>query len=183
MVFLPMQQQLASTPSNQWYFGGLTGYPHVELDLSESTSGTLTVPFIMPLMYIDLINGAGCMGQVRTIVYSPLTGSADVDATVWMRAMNIDVQMPTGLPLVTPLPGDSGPAQSNEDPWIAPDGSTSVPELISETGDAPGIEAEQAASSSGTKISKIMRTTGTIGKALGLIPTLGPVIAAAGWVA
>jgi len=183
MVFLPMQQQLASTPSNQWYFGGLTGYPHVELDLSESTSGTLTVPFIMPLMYIDLINGAGCMGQVRTIVYSPLTGSADVDATVWMRAMNIDVQMPTGLPLVTPLPGDSGPAQSNEDPWIAPDGSTSVPELISETGDAPGIEAEQAASSSGTKISKIMRTTGTIGKALGLIPTVGPFIAAAGWVA
>jgi hypothetical protein len=182
MVWFPVQGQLQYAPTNQWSFSGITGYPHVELDLSNATSATLVVPFIMPVTHLDLLSGVGYMGEVRTYVYSPLTGSDNVDVTMWMRALNVDIQMPTSTSVIPPT--EFGRAQAQEgDDWAGADGSVGVPDTIVETGDAPGIAVEAEASKSGVKVSRILKAGGTIAKVLGMIPTVGPFIAAAGWVA
>jgi hypothetical protein len=100
LVFNPYETMLGLAPSNFIHFGGLTGYRHVQLDLAESTAVELTVPFMGPMSHFDLVTAANSLlGTVRVIVYSPLTGSDDVDCTLWMWAENIDIQMPTGLPI------------------------------------------------------------------------------------
>jgi len=57
------------------------------------------------------LNGFGYLGVVKLYVYSPLTGLDNVDGTVWITASNVEVSLPTGLPIVT-----SGPAQAGSLP-------------------------------------------------------------------
>lgn len=97
MWLSPMEQQLEFAPSSTFHMGGITGYPKVELDLSSDTTMELRVPYYAALTHFDLIRKRGTMGTVRIVVYSPLTGVTDVDATVWIYADNIDLQLPTGV--------------------------------------------------------------------------------------
>lgn len=107
LVFLPINRQLVcSYPtvpnpntrlSNQTTLMGLTGYPHVDLDLATSTSAELRIPFLGTLSHFDLIKKYGTFGDFKVIVYSPLTGTADVDGSVWVRAENISIELPTGM--------------------------------------------------------------------------------------
>jgi hypothetical protein len=113
VVFEPLAGQQQYTPSNMLHFGGVTGYRHVNLDLSESTSAMLTIPFLTNLTYFDLIKAIGQLGRVRMFVYSALTGSTDVEGTIWIRARNVSVDMPTG---VSPWPRAVGKAQSGGNP-------------------------------------------------------------------
>lgn len=108
-VYIPLANQLTAVPSSQYHFGGLTGYRRTVIDISESTSGELVIPYHEQLSYFDLLLGFGTLGTVEIYVYSPLTGMADVDMTVWLQAENVDVEMPTGLAL-------KGIVQS-QDPW------------------------------------------------------------------
>lgn len=97
--FEPFATNQSLEPDNVTHFGGITGYRHVDLDLSESTAVELTVPYICPLSHIDLVRSLGNMGVVHVQVYSALTGTtADIDGSVWFWMTNVDIQMPTGVP-------------------------------------------------------------------------------------
>jgi len=123
-VFLPFANQQSYVPSNQTHFGGLTGYSHVDLDLSVSTAIELRVPYICPTSHFDLVEAIGSLGVIQLFVYSQLTGTVDVDGSIWCHAENIDIQMPTGMPLHNYIPyvptKYSGIAQIGEipDPFI-----------------------------------------------------------------
>lgn len=99
VYFTPFSDQ-APSGSAITHFGGITGFRHVDLDLSESTSVEFRVPYIGPVSHFDLVSGLGHLGRVNFVVYSSLTGSSDVDGTVFLYAENIDVHMPTGLPMI-----------------------------------------------------------------------------------
>jgi hypothetical protein len=101
MWFEPLYSVMAYNPSNTRHMGGITGYHHVNLNLIESTSAELDVPFCLNISHIDLVRGVGNLGRVHVMVYSPLTGSADVDGTLWLTAHDIDIQMPTGIDVKT----------------------------------------------------------------------------------
>lgn len=110
VAYYPMNKQLTHIPSNQHHLGGITGYRHVILDLAQSTSAEMVIPFSPVMANIDLIKGTGTFGEVKCYVYSPLTGLSDVDFTIWIAAENVVVEMPTGLPQLLPT---SGVAQVN----------------------------------------------------------------------
>lgn len=96
-----METHLTQATSTR-HFGGITGYRHIDLDLSETTAVEFTVPYIGLLSHFNLITREAFLGKVRLTVYSQLTAGetgAEVDGTVWINAENIDLQMPTGLPL------------------------------------------------------------------------------------
>nr|ULF99798.1 MAG: hypothetical protein [Dicistroviridae sp.] len=110
LVYIPLEQQLTVTPSSMASFAGLTGYRHVNLDLSQDTAVEITVPFHGTVANFDLLKGYGTMGALKLMVYSPLTGSDDVDGTVWITAENVEVSLPTGLAQIQ----TSGPAHAGE---------------------------------------------------------------------
>jgi hypothetical protein len=88
------------------HFGGITGYRHVDLDLSTATSAELTIPYIGLVSHHNLVHNKSSMGRVRCVVYSKLTSGASetqttVDGTVWVHAEDIDLQMPTGVNQLT----------------------------------------------------------------------------------
>jgi len=97
LVYLPLQGQVYEM-SNMGILSGLTGYRHVDLDLSTSTAVELRIPFHGPISHFDLIQANGTLGRVLLNVYSPLTGMADVDGTMWCWAENVNITMPTGMP-------------------------------------------------------------------------------------
>jgi len=84
------------------HFGGITGYRHVDLDLSTSTAAELVIPYVGLVSHYNTITHRSLIGSFRCTVYSKLSSGASesqtsVDGTVWISAENIDLQMPTGL--------------------------------------------------------------------------------------
>lgn len=98
--FRPLAQQCQYEESNAGHFGGVTGYRHVVLDIATDTAAELVIPYVANVSHRDLTDGVGVLGRVFLTVYSPLTGSADVDGTIWLTAEDVDVQMPTTVPLL-----------------------------------------------------------------------------------
>jgi len=108
LYFDPLYSQMSRNPTSILHFGGITGYPHVELDLMNETSMELTMPFNNILSHFDLIKGTGTTGSAQLVVYSPLTGdsASTADISIWMWAENIDIQLPTGMPLAPGNPNE-----------------------------------------------------------------------------
>jgi hypothetical protein len=109
--FKPLADQTTVQVSNHAHWAGKMGLPHVIYECGQATAARIKVPFFSLISHYDLVKGNGSAGQVLLDVFSPLTGEGgNVDGTVWMWAENIDVSMPTGLPVKqTPI---GGPAQS-----------------------------------------------------------------------
>lgn len=119
MTYIPLHRQNTLTPTNVTTFSGLTGYRRVMLDLSEDTSAELVVPFNNVVSHFDLIEAMGYLGVVKLYVYSPLTGSDNVDGTVWITAEDVEVSLPTGLPITDYVPTPEfhrGPAHAGSLP-------------------------------------------------------------------
>lgn len=57
VLFEPLFQQTNYIPTSMRHFGGATGYHRVDLDLSESTSVELHIPFLSNIPYFDLVGG------------------------------------------------------------------------------------------------------------------------------
>jgi len=105
LVWIPFTQSLSNR--TQYYMcqteDGLvpwTGCPHVDLDLSNQTEATLTIPYISPRTYYDLPNQLGNFGEFKLVVYSPLVdvvSSGVVEYTIWMNMCNVTVAFPTGM--------------------------------------------------------------------------------------
>lgn len=174
MVWQPFWNQLAKTPASALTISGLTGYPlRTDLDLSEATAFEIVVPYVGNTSHYDLIQGMGANGAVQVYVYSPLTGLSEVDATMWIWASDIDVQLPTGLPVqsISPL-SYSGEIQSDDQSFrefqqMTPEPSSS--RLAAEK--KPGL------------IARILDIGGRIAMAASGIPTVGPFALAGGAIA
>lgn len=152
IIYEPCYDSLTQRPSSVHHLGGLTGYRHVILDLATATSASLQVPFHPLISHYDLVNAYGTAGRVGVYVYSPLTGLADVDFTVWVAAENIEVQMPTGLPV-----------------------ASETPTVFRGTAQAGGMQAEKKRPGNVETISK---TVGSVAKMASGIPGIGAVATA-----
>lgn len=111
----PLGDQLLKQPSSTYHLGGLTGYPNVIYKCGDATKVRFRMPFYGLISHYDLCSGVGSLGSMHLSVLSQLTGSADVDGTVFLWAENIDISMPTGQPMRSPPTLFVGAAQSGID--------------------------------------------------------------------
>jgi hypothetical protein len=161
MYFAPFGNTQTSNPTNQQHFGGITGYRHIDLDLSESTSVEMRIPYMSPLTHIDLVSGKGEMGNVHVIVYSPLTGGDFVEGAIWAHFEDVSVEMPTGQP----LHGYTAPAVET---LYAQSGTGKVnPKGEKKKGDFETLFDAQK----------------TVAKKMGKVPVIGPIADGIGWLA
>jgi len=84
---------------------GRSGCPRTDLDLSMGTEIEMRIPYVSPHVYYNLITGQGSFGAIYLNVYSQLrdqvSGSGDVEYTVWAHMEDVDVQYPTGASIYT----------------------------------------------------------------------------------
>lgn len=142
--------------STQGSFTSLTALPHVELDLATETEATLHVPFVSPNMYYNLVTGEGYYGKLYIKVYSPLadvSGSGNVDCTLWFNYSNVRLAFPTG----------------------APTSSQSINPVAQVGSEERQAESERSVSLALAKFSSALRT-------LPAIPTLSSIAEPAAWV-
>lgn len=167
VVHEPLRNQQEYTPSNFQHFGGATGYRRVDLDLSEATAASITIPFLSNVTHFDLLKAIGNLGHVRFFVYSALTGTTDVEGTVWIQARNVRVEVPTGL---APWPRVVGHFQSNNS---ASKSSGKIDPAVVQTQESkgPGV------------VTKGAKFVSSVAGALTTVPLLAPVASAVNWVA
>jgi hypothetical protein len=79
---------------------GRSGCPRTDLDLSVGTEIEMRIPYVSPHVYYNLITGQGSFGAIYLVVYSQLrdqiTGTGDVEYTIWAHLEDVDIQYPTG---------------------------------------------------------------------------------------
>lgn len=108
---IPFYKQINRTASNLRHLGGLTGFPHAKLNIANDTTSTHMYPFQGPVTWNDRTKRLGNFGTCFISVLSPLTGSADVEVSVWVVAKRVRVSVPTGVPAGLP----SGTVQGGEE--------------------------------------------------------------------
>lgn len=110
MVWLPYYKYLGKRATQNFdsdtaqAMVSLTGCPRVEIDLSQTTTATLCVPYSSPKSYYNLATGDGYYGKLYVKVYSPLqdvSGSGQVDVTLWYNFENPSLAFPTGVPVIS----------------------------------------------------------------------------------
>lgn len=189
IVYIPAKTQQSVNPTNEQHFGGLTGYRCVNLDLSDATSAEIKIPFGANISHLDLVKAIGLLGTVKIFVYSQLTGSSDVQGTVWLSAEDVEVQMATGLePAVRaqvhmasedPFRNFPGPKENETDKEFR----QRVVEFsgIKEKIDTEAIQ-EKEKKRPGI-IERVSGSIGNIGSALGWVPVVGTFAAGIGFAA
>lgn len=189
IVYIPAKTQQSVNPTNEQHFGGLTGYRCVNLDLSDATSAEIKIPFGGNISHLDLVKAIGLLGTVKIFVYSQLTGSSDVQGTVWLSAEDVEVQMATGLePAVR-----AQVHMANEDPFQGfpgpKDGETDKEfrqRVIEFSGVKEKINIEATQEKEKKKpgiVERVSGSIGNIGSALGWIPVVGTFAAGVGFAA
>lgn len=98
MWYEPLGEMMTGTVSSTNNIIGMSGYPGVLWKCGDATAARFRVPFECPISHFDMVKKTGTMGKVRISVFSPLTGSSDVDVAVWAWIDNLDFTMPTGMP-------------------------------------------------------------------------------------
>lgn len=97
------------------YLTCITGNPRVEIDLSTTTEATMTIPFVSPFLYYNLITGTGDIGRFQLIVYSPLVdlvSGGNINYTIWLRLVNVQTEFPTGMPMSVAQIGEEADRQA-----------------------------------------------------------------------
>lgn len=77
-----------------------SGSPRTNLDLMDGTRATLTVPYVSPFIFYNLISKTGTIGDFFISVYSPLADVAaagTVSVQVMARFVDIELEFPTGV--------------------------------------------------------------------------------------
>jgi hypothetical protein len=194
LVFNPFEKQLQLAPSNFIHFGGLTGYHGIDLDLGDGDSVELRIPFLNVASHFDLVTAAqALLGTVHVVVYSPLTGLNDVDGVVFLRAENIDFEMPTGLGVssdfTAPLKGvaqSKGPrvTQNRRPKRTMPEGLSSADndEDVTPLLDRIQTRIDSEKSRPGT-IETMSRSVGRVARSFLAVPFLGMYARTLTWVA
>lgn len=111
-VFVPYGGNRRSVFSALSHLGGITGFPHVDLDLSTHQTMTLKIPFVSPLTHLNLVRGYGQIGQLQLFVYGPLVSSeaSSIQISTWAWFDDVEIEVPSGLPIsnFTPVNMQSG---------------------------------------------------------------------------
>jgi hypothetical protein len=175
LVFIPLEETMTTTPSSMADFSGLTGYRHVVLDLAQDTACELTIPYSALVSHIDLMKAYGAIGRAKLYVYSPLTGSADVDGTIWITATNVEVALPTGLAISPPLPVSQGYAHAGGVSVKMKGRAAPVPAKDTKMTTKPPKKPKGA-------ISSVADTVGSIAGALKDVPVIGGIADTVEWV-
>jgi hypothetical protein len=115
-VFVPYGGKNRRDVTALQHLGGVTGYPHVDLDLSHQQCMSLKIPFVSPLSHLGLVRGYGTIGQLRIYAYAPLAAAEAVTAevTTWGWFEDVEVEVPTGLPLSATFQSAEGSVSSLE---------------------------------------------------------------------
>jgi hypothetical protein len=95
----------------------ISGNPRVEIDLSTTTEATMTIPFVSPFLYYNLVTGTGDIGTFQLIVYSPLVdlvSGGNIDYTIWVNMTNVRTEFPTGMPTSFAQVGEEGKQQQKQ---------------------------------------------------------------------
>jgi hypothetical protein len=95
----------------------ISGNPRVEIDLSTTTEATMTIPFVSPFLYYNLVTGTGDIGTFQLIVYSPLVdlvSGGNIDYTIWVNMTNVRTEFPTGMPTSIAQVGEEGKQQQKQ---------------------------------------------------------------------
>lgn len=82
----------------------LTGMTRVNLDLMSASVAELSVPYVSPHVYYNLLTGEGTIGDFYITCYSPLTDVADtgeVKIEVQARFLDPHLEFPTGTSPIT----------------------------------------------------------------------------------
>lgn len=105
VYFLPNYENFVNFIPQQYHLTSITGCPHVDLDLSQSQTMELRIPFVAPMTHLNLVTKEWNLGDVRCVVYGQLAGGdAEIECTVWGHFENVEITVPTGLNLYTPNP-------------------------------------------------------------------------------
>jgi len=95
----------------------ISGNPRVEIDLSTTTEATMTIPFVSPFLYYNLVTGTGDIGTFQLIVYSPLVdlvSGGNIDYTIWVNMTNVRTEFPTGMLTSIAQVGEEGKQQQKQ---------------------------------------------------------------------
>lgn len=105
------------TNPDQNFLTSVSGNPRVEIDLSTTTEATMTIPFVSPFLYYNLVTGAGDIGTFQLIVYSPLVdlvSGGNIDYTIWVNLTNVRPEFPTGMPTSVAQIGEEDDTQQKQ---------------------------------------------------------------------
>lgn len=104
LYFIPYRFWTLTAPASD-HLTTKSGYPRVDLDLAESQSMTIRLPFVAPMSHLNLIREEWAIGSVVATVYGQLAGGdAEIGGSVWGHFENVEINLPTGvLPYITPL--------------------------------------------------------------------------------
>lgn len=111
MAAAPMPQALGHRKDFAFYHvAQAQNLNHVQMDIAKDTEVTLRVPFISPYSCYDLISGKQNWGEIRILVYSPLSsvGSTCLQCVVYGHFEDIELGAPTS--------GEMAEAQSGKFP-------------------------------------------------------------------
>lgn len=98
--FNPLDKTNREKPSYLSHWAGRMGLPHVIFRCNEHTSVRLKIPYFGLASHYDLVEKIGEAGTFYLSVISALTGQDECDGVVWAWAEDVDLQMPTGIPLL-----------------------------------------------------------------------------------
>lgn len=165
LYFIPYRFTKGSDPAST-ALTSKTGFPRVDIDLAQSQSMTIRLPFVAPMSHLNLIYEEWSIGTVVATVYGKLAGGTapSIGGSVWAHFENVEIQLPTGVkPYIVPLPEAS---------------SSSYIKTFAQA----NIKGEKAAS--GGTISGAARAVGSVATMAANIPGIStfaaPIAAAAG---
>jgi len=171
MSFIPFGLQTGFSPVDVLQY---TGFRHVILDAAQSTSAVLQVPYIHPSAFIDLTLNAAQLGTVDIRVFSQLQGGGnDVECTAFVRAKNITLGIPTGLP--------GPPFPVSEAPGDQPSDTAPTTEFRGKAQAGKKIDPEAQVMSRSGPISEALAATAKVADSLGDVPVVGPTLQTFSW--
>lgn len=104
LYFVPYRFLLGGAPPTD-HLTTKTGYPHVVMNLAESQSITLRVPFVAPMSHLNIVREQWAIGTVVCSVYGKLAGGdTEIGGSVWGHFENVELSLPTGVePYIAPV--------------------------------------------------------------------------------
>lgn len=113
LAFVPGAQLMQAQPTALMHLSGITGYPHVDMDISKEQTVQLRIPFVAPPAHRDMLRQYGVMGRIYVFVYGSLT-ETDCDLTLWTHFEDVAVSIPTGI-ILSGLVGEASSESSLSD--------------------------------------------------------------------
>lgn len=105
-MFFSPYDALSNRPNNGTLYSQ-TGYPGVEIDIANGAPVELTIPYCAPMTHYGLVTKESTMGTLEVVSIVPLasatTGSTSCGYQIYAWFENIELSLPTNLPLTAQI--------------------------------------------------------------------------------